>query len=116
MAGDIGTVIEKVNHLIKDIRTSNWTHAFQDAFDIIEQVKLSLSSQPITLKIAPHAAGCPDENTCADLLESWCKEAEAHRKKHGAAAAAFPWESLIPLLLQVIQMFLQRKAAELKSA
>lgn len=109
-AGDLGRVISLARQLATDVRNANWSGVANGLFGLLDELRASLSAAPIQLtQIPAHAAG--NEQACAAALDAWCEENEKKAQQSGShGAEAFPWATLLPILLQIVQMWLSRQA------
>jgi hypothetical protein len=106
--GHPGGIAFHVNELAKALRAGDYASAFTFALELFQMAKEDWSNWP-RLPVGAlgdvSAAATADPCALADALE---EQATLHGGSK-APKGAFPWAALLPLLLQALQMILQKK-------
>jgi hypothetical protein len=106
--GHPGGIAFHVSELVTALRAGDYASAFTFALELFQMAKEDWSNWP-RLPVGAlgdvSAAATADPCALADALE---EQATLHGGSK-APKGAFPWAALLPLLLQALQMTLQKK-------
>jgi hypothetical protein len=104
-AGDIGVLLKAMKCLKDHLADKNWWHAWEDVQTIFAEIQAGTQDNPLFMAENPTVKGCCEQ------IDQCCEELEAHDGK--AAKAPAPamagglWITLLPVVLQAIQLIMQ---------
>ena len=103
-AGDLGNLLKNLKLLRENIAAAKWWAAWENWQEIVQEAQLGMTDVSFTSNPSPKA--------CCESLDACIEELENHDDK--AAKAPVPamagglWLSLLPMILQVVQMLMEK--------
>lgn len=99
-----GGIFGSLTALVADLRAKDWSKAVTDFIAVLNAVQADINNVPgggAVMMAAGTPQGGHNADSVAQQLEQFCQQ---HQARHvQAGAGAFPWQQLIPILLQVLE-------------